>query len=100
MEQVMILMQGVRVPAGVLESARDLCEDPQLKSRHHFWTLNHKVMGQSYHLGEATHLSETPAQPRMSSPCLGEHTEYVCKQFLHMPDAQFVELLNEDVFGI
>ncbi len=99
-EQVMTLMQGAGVPAGVVESAKDLYQDPQLKARHHFWTLEHKVMGQSYHLGEAAHLSETSARPRLPSPCLGEHTEYVCKQFLNISDAEFVELLNEDVFGI
>jgi len=29
-----------------------------------------------------------------------ERTDYACKQFLHMSDAQFVELFDESVFGI
>jgi len=99
-EDVMALMQGAGVSAGVVESAKDLYEDIQLRYRNHFWTLDHKVIGKYDHLGEAALLSKTPAQPRMPSPCIGEHTEYICKQFLHMPDEEFIELLNEDVFGI
>ncbi|MFC1953946.1 CaiB/BaiF CoA transferase family protein [Chloroflexota bacterium] len=99
-EKIMTLMQEAGVPAGVVQSTRDLCEDPQLKSRNHFWTLDHKVIGKYAHLGEAAVLSQTTAQPRMPSPCLGEHTEYICKQFVKMSDAEFVELLNEDIFGI
>jgi len=99
-EKVMTLMQKAGVPAGVVESAKDLCEDSQLKSRNHFWALYHKVIGEFCHLGEAALFSKTAAQLRMPSPCLGEHTEYVCKQFLNMSDAEFVELLNEDIFGI
>jgi len=99
-EDIMTSMQRAGVSAGVVESARDLCEDPQLRYRNHFWTLDHKVIGKYDHLGEAALLSQTPAQPRMPSPCIGEHTEYICKQFLHMPDEEFIELLNGDVFGI
>jgi crotonobetainyl-CoA:carnitine CoA-transferase CaiB-like acyl-CoA transferase len=99
-EQVMSLLQKAGVSAGVVESAKDLCEDPQLKSRQHFWAMEHPVLGKYEHLGEAAILSKTPARPRMSAPCLGEHTEYVCKQLLHMPDEEFVELVNEGVFGI
>jgi crotonobetainyl-CoA:carnitine CoA-transferase CaiB-like acyl-CoA transferase len=62
--------------------------------------MEHPVLGKYEHLGEAAILSKTPARPRMSAPCLGEHTEYVCKQLLHMPDEEFVELVNEGVFGI
>ncbi len=99
-KDVMRLMQKAGVPAGVVENAKDLCEDPQLKSRRHFWSLTHPIIGKYQHLGEAAILSKTPAQPRMPAPCLGEHTEYVCKQLLHMSDKEFIELLNEDVFGI
>jgi crotonobetainyl-CoA:carnitine CoA-transferase CaiB-like acyl-CoA transferase len=99
-EEVMRFMQGAGVSAGVVESAKDLCEDPQLRHRNHFWTLDHKVIGKYDHLGQAAILSKTPAQGEMPSPCLGEHTEYVCKQFLNMPDSEFVELLNEGIIGI
>ena len=98
-EEVMTLLQSVGVPAGVVESAKDVSEDPQLEFRNEFWTLDHKVIGKYKHLGQAAILSSTPAQPYMPAPLLGEHTEYVCKEFLNMSDKQFVELFNDGIFG-
>jgi benzylsuccinate CoA-transferase BbsF subunit len=43
-------------------------------------------------------LSETPAQARIPSPQLGEHTEFVCSKILNMKDSEFIDLLNEGVF--
>jgi len=99
-EQVMLLMQKAGVPAGVVESTKDLCEDPQLKFRNHFWTLDHPVIGPYAHLGQASILKETPAKPRMPAPCLGEHTEYVCRKLLNISDKEFVEYLNGGAFGV
>jgi crotonobetainyl-CoA:carnitine CoA-transferase CaiB-like acyl-CoA transferase len=44
-EEVMHRMQNAAVAAGVVQSGKDLIEDPQLKHRHHFWYLNHPEMG-------------------------------------------------------
>ncbi len=43
-------------------------------------------------------LSLTPLRMEMPSPCLGEHTEMVCHEFLKMSDEDFFELLSENVF--
>ena len=99
-EQIMTILQENGVSAGVVESTRDLVDDPQLKYRKHFWNIRHCGIGDFYHLGEPAILSQTPAEPGLPSPCLGEHTEYVCKEFLHISDEEFVGLLNEGAFGI
>ena len=95
----MALMQGAGIAAGVVQNAKDLCEDPQLRHRDFFWVMNHKEMGEFTHLGEPAVLSETPARPRMPAPCLGEHTEYICKEFLGMGDEEFVESMISGAFG-
>lgn len=97
-EEVITLMQREGVAAGVVQTAQDLFQDPQLKHRDHFWTLNHKEMGPFSHMGQACHLSKTPAEARMPSPCLGEHNEYVWKEILGMSEAEFDQLLIEHVF--
>jgi benzylsuccinate CoA-transferase BbsF subunit len=97
-EEVMHRMQDAGIAAGVVQSGKDLIEDPQLKHRHHFWYLNHPEMGSCAYDGPPFKLSETPAELHMPAPCLGEHTEYVCTQILGMPDEEFVELLAEGVF--
>jgi crotonobetainyl-CoA:carnitine CoA-transferase CaiB-like acyl-CoA transferase len=95
--EVMALMQSAGVGAGVVSSAQDLLDDPQLEHRHHFWKLDHPEMGPHLHDGPPFQLSRTPAELKMGAPCLGEHNEYIYKGVLGMSDDEFVELLMEGV---
>jgi len=97
-EEVMTRLQAAGIPAGVVENAEDLLNDPQLKHRHHFWILDHPEIGKHVHDGPSFRLSKTPAELRMSGPCLGQHNEYVYTQVLGMSDDEFVELLGAGVF--
>ena len=97
-EEVMGRLQAAGVSAGVVQSGKDLIEDPQLAHRRHFWYLEHPEMESCAYDGPPFKLSETPAELRMPAPCLGEHTDYVCTQMLGMSDEEFVELLTEGVF--
>jgi len=96
--EVMNKMQAAGVPAGVVKNAEELYEDPQLRDRNLFWTIKHSEIGEFTHLGTSFELSKTPGKPRMPSPGLGEHTEYVCTEILGMTDEEFVELLQKGVF--
>jgi benzylsuccinate CoA-transferase BbsF subunit len=98
-EQVMETMQEAGIAAGVVQNAKDIYEDPQLRQREFFWVMNHKEMGEFTHLGEPAVLSKTPAKPYMPAPCLGEHTEYICKEFLGMEDEEFVNYMVSGAFG-
>lgn len=98
-EQVMSRLQAGGIAAGVVQSPREIFEDPQLRHRDFFWLLNHREIGPFHHLGQVSHLSETPAQPRMPAPCLGEHTELVCRDILGMSEKEFDDLLVNGVFG-
>jgi benzylsuccinate CoA-transferase BbsF subunit len=59
--KLMHLLQKAGIAAGVVQNARDLCEDPQLKERNNLWTSVHKEMGQVSHQSQPAHLSITPA---------------------------------------
>ena len=99
-EQVMSLMQEAGIAAGVVQNAQDLYQDPQLNERGYFWAMEHNELGRFSHLGQPSILSKTPAQPRMPAPCLGEHTEYICKEFLGISESEFDRLLIDGVFGL
>jgi benzylsuccinate CoA-transferase BbsF subunit len=98
-EEAMQIMQRHGVPAGVVNNAEDVYNDPQLKSRGHVWLLDHREMGPVGHLGTPGKLSKTPATPKMPAPCLGEHTEFVCTSFLGMSDDEFTKLFSAGAFG-
>jgi benzylsuccinate CoA-transferase BbsF subunit len=97
-EEVMDLLQKVGVPAGVVQNAEDIYNDPHLKERVCFWVDEHKELGKFSHLGQPSRLSKTPARLYRAAPCLGESTEYICRELLGIPDEEFVRLMQEGVF--
>jgi benzylsuccinate CoA-transferase BbsF subunit len=96
-EDVMTLLQAAGIPAGTVENAADLFDDPQLRARGLFWPMEHSEMGMFTHLGSSMVLSKTPAQASTPSPCMGEHNEYVLTKILGKTDEEFVELLAAGV---
>jgi len=97
-EEVMIRLQAAGVPAGVVKNAGEIYGDRQLRRRNLFWPLPHSEIGTFTHLGASFEMSETPAKPYRASPCLGEHTAYVCTEMLGMADDEYTELLKQGVF--
>jgi benzylsuccinate CoA-transferase BbsF subunit len=97
-EEVMQILQAAGVAAGVVQNAQDLLEnDPQLKEREFMVPMKHPVIGVFGHPTPPHKLLKTKAQVK-TSPCFGEHTEYVCTQLLGMPDEEFTKLFQEGVF--
>lgn len=97
-EEVMKTLQEQGVAAGVVNTPRDLVEEPQLIARNTLWEMPHAEMGSYLHLGELFRLWRTPAVAEKAAPCLGEDTEYVCCELLGIPSEEFVELLVAGVF--
>ncbi len=97
-EDLMIQLQEAGIPAGMVKNGRDIHEDPQLAHRGHLVPLDHQEMGKVNYDSPPFRLSLTPLRMEMPSPCLGEHTEMVCREFLKMSDEEFFELLSENVF--
>jgi crotonobetainyl-CoA:carnitine CoA-transferase CaiB-like acyl-CoA transferase len=97
-EDLMNTLQEAGVPAGMVKNGRDLHEDPQLAHRGHLVLMKHQEMGMVHYDSPPFRLSLTPLHMEMPSPCLGEHTETVCRQFLKMSDEEFFELFSENVF--
>jgi len=96
-EEVMEKMQKAGVAAGVVKNAKDLFEDPQLQHRDHFQYAEHSEVGQTCYSTPSYKLAETPPEIRLPSPCLGEHTEFICREILGMDDEEFVTLVQEEV---
>lgn len=97
-KDVVECLQRHKVPAGVVNKSVDLFEDPQLKHRNHFRSLNHVEMGALDYNGPAYLLSETPAELHWAAPLLGEHTEYVMKNILGLSDDEYSDLESKSVF--
>jgi benzylsuccinate CoA-transferase BbsF subunit len=97
-EEVMKLLQKAGVAAAVVQNSKDLFNDIQLKERECFWPAKHKELGNYSYLGQPSRLSKTKAELYRSSPCLGEHTEYICRELLGLSQEEFDRFLVEGVF--
>jgi len=96
-EEAMSRLQAKGIPAGVVNDARDMFEDPQLAHRGFFWEMDHPNLGRRRFESEAFDLSKTPRRLRWPAPLIGEHNEKVCCEILGMSQDEFVELLIEQV---
>lgn len=98
-EEVMALMQEAGVAAGVVQNAQDLAQDVQLRHRQFYRHIdNHREIGSYEYLDLPFTLSHPPPLEGRSAPCLGEHNEFVCREFLGMSDDEFVRLIQEGAF--
>ena len=90
--------QHFGVPAGVVNNCKDLLENhPHLAQREAIWSFDHPEVGKVRAWRFVPRLSKTPGRIRMGAPCLGEHTEYICREILNMSDEEFIGLINEEV---
>jgi len=97
-DEAMERLRAAGVAAGKVATMKDIVEDKQLRHRGYYKTLDHPEIGSYEAFNTPYILSRTPSEIRLPAPCLGEHTEYVCRQLLDMPEEEFVELLLDNVF--
>jgi benzylsuccinate CoA-transferase BbsF subunit len=98
-EKVMYLLQQEGVAAGVVQNARDLYYDQELRDRECFWTGEHPELGKFTYLAQPSRLSATPARLYREAPLLGEHNEYICREILRLSEEDFDQCLIDGVFG-
>jgi crotonobetainyl-CoA:carnitine CoA-transferase CaiB-like acyl-CoA transferase len=90
-------LQARGVPAGVVQSAREMLADEHLKERGYYVYLDHSETGRAAYDGPPFKLSKTPGELRAPAPLLGEHTEYVCREVLGLSDEDVADLMVEGV---
>jgi benzylsuccinate CoA-transferase BbsF subunit len=95
--RLMDMLQSDGVPAGAVQNSEDIFNDPQLEGRQFLAELAHPVLGTFGHIAPYFKLSDIEPKLR-TSPCLGEHTEFVCTQLLGMTDDEFVRYFQDSVF--
>ena len=86
-------LQRRGVPAGVVQSAREMLADEHLKERGYYVYLDHPEAGRTAYDGPPFVLSKTPGKLRSPAPLLGQHTEQVCKEILGLSDDEIADLL-------
>jgi benzylsuccinate CoA-transferase BbsF subunit len=97
-EEVMVMLQGNGVAAGLVAKAQDSESDPQLKAYDFFHEIEHPYLGkQKFFHPPAFTLSNAKAE--LYRPVfIGEHTEYICKTILSITDDEYKSMEKDGVF--
>ena len=95
-EEAMILLQKQGVAAGVVQSARDLAKDPQLKHRGFFVELDHPEMGKTISDANPVRLSDSLPRYR-PAPLPGQDNDYVYGELLGLGKVEMDKLKEQGV---
>lgn len=98
-EDLVVRLGEIGIPAGKVSTARDVVEDPQLLAREHWVTLDHPEMGPSLYSAPSFRLSRTPGALSRPAPCLGEHTQEICRSVLDLSEDEISELAAAGVLA-
>lgn len=94
---LMHALQARGVAAGVVQSIRDVLEDPQLGHLDALVEVAHPILGPFAHQSSPIGLSATP-KAMTPAPRLGEHTAIVARDVLGMDDAAIALATEERLF--
>ncbi len=98
-EQVMKTLQEAGVPAGVVNNAADMANDPQLNSRGFFTQAQHPLLGDTSFDSTPVRLSSTPARSWRAAPLLGQDNRYVYHDLLGLGDEQFQRYIEQGIIA-
>ncbi|MCP4577951.1 MAG: CoA transferase, partial [Deltaproteobacteria bacterium] len=98
-ETVMRLLQDQGVPAGIVQNAEDLSNDPQLQARDFFIHLEHPIFGDTISDGLPIKFRNTPTNPRKPAPLLGEDNTYVYMELLGLTEKELAGYMRKGVIA-
>ena len=98
-ERIVSLLQEAGVPAGVVQNAEDLANDPHLMARQFFVRLKHPVLGETISDASPIRFKESSTAGWRAAPLLGEDNQYVLGELLGLTESELSSLINKGVIG-
>lgn len=95
--EVSELLQAAGVSAAPVYNARDMYEDEHLQSRGLYVQLDHPSVGRQPVVGLPWRLEPGPAEQYWPAPLLGQHTDHVLRDILHVDESEIAELRKDGI---
>jgi crotonobetainyl-CoA:carnitine CoA-transferase CaiB-like acyl-CoA transferase len=95
--EVLELLHGAGVPAGLVYQPADMLEDPHFQARKSLVQVEDPQHGDVVMQAVAPRLSQTPGEVRWAGPALGEHTESVLREVAGLSPETIDELRRSGV---
>jgi len=98
-ENAVNLLQKAGVPAGIVQNAADLANDPQLLARDFFVHLEHPVLGDTISDRTPIKFSRTSTGPWKAAPLLGEDNQYVYRELVGLTEKELASYVKKGIIG-
>ena len=85
------------IPSTRVYSVAECAADPQFRHRRMVRNVEDGLLGPVLHLGIVPHVSDNPGTIRWTGPSVGQHTDEVLGEFLHMTPGQIQDLRAEGI---
>lgn len=87
------------IPCGPINTIDQVFQDPQVLSRGMRLEMSHPSAGQVSLVGSPIKLSDTPVEPKLPPPMLGEHTDEVLRGLLGLSSHELTSFREAGVIG-
>jgi crotonobetainyl-CoA:carnitine CoA-transferase CaiB-like acyl-CoA transferase len=91
------LLDAAGVANGPINDVEQVFEEPQVKARGVRIELDHKVAGKLPLVASPMRFSGTPLEHKLAPPVLGQHTEEILREVLHLSESEIARLRAEGV---
>jgi crotonobetainyl-CoA:carnitine CoA-transferase CaiB-like acyl-CoA transferase len=98
-EEVVDIIQGTGVPAGIVQNAEDLVEDPHLCSRKFFLPMAHPILGEFLADSSPIRFAEDLENRWEPAPALGEHNSQIFMELLGLTEEQLSSYIRQGVIA-
>ncbi|SNX28628.1 formyl-CoA transferase [Polynucleobacter meluiroseus] len=92
-----VLLEQAGVPCGPINNMQEVFENEQVQARGVKLSVPHTSAGNMPLVASPMHLSETPVEVRLAPPTLGQHTNEILQERLHLDSNTITVLRNQGI---
>lgn len=95
--EILEILDSAGIPCGPINSVKEVFEDPQVLHRKMLIEVDHPAAGRLRMAGLPVKFSESPGAVRLPPPTLGQHTDEILRDLLHLGPEEIGALRKEGV---
>jgi crotonobetainyl-CoA:carnitine CoA-transferase CaiB-like acyl-CoA transferase len=96
-QEVMEKLQSAGISAGIVNTMKDVYNDPQLSQRPQWVELGHPEIGRMHYQRPPFLLTKTPPGPSKRDPLLAENNQYFYCDLLGLSEQDYNQLVAAEV---
>ena len=90
-------LEAAKVPCGAINNLAEVFADPHVRSRDMVTTWEHPANGAVELVSSPLKLSATPVRTDLPPPLLGQHTQEVLQELLHLSEDDLAQLRTQGI---